>query len=68
MKILLRAGLVRAKRIKQWTFDKRDEAGIKKVKRMIVKRVWTGSTSVPNEGHRREREVLGKMNRASYRR
>ena len=68
MKILLRAGLVRAKRIKQWTFDKRDEAGIKKVKRMIVKRVWTGSTSVPKEGHRREREVLERMNRASYRR
>ncbi len=39
MKILLRAGLVRAKRIKQWTFDKRDEASIKKVKRMIVERV-----------------------------
>jgi DNA-binding transcriptional ArsR family regulator len=39
MKILLRAGLVRAKRIKQWTFYKRDEASIKKVKRMIVERV-----------------------------
>jgi hypothetical protein len=30
---------VRAKPIKQWTFYKRDETGIKKVKRMIVKRV-----------------------------
>jgi len=39
MKILLRAGLVRAKRIKQWTFYKRDEASIKRVKRMIVERV-----------------------------
>ena len=39
MKILLRAGLVRAKRIKQWTFYKRDEPGIKKLKKMIVARV-----------------------------
>ncbi|HKV62113.1 MAG TPA: helix-turn-helix domain-containing protein [Candidatus Acidoferrum sp.] len=39
MKILLRAGLVRAKRIKQWTFYKRDEASIKKVKQLIVERV-----------------------------
>jgi ArsR family transcriptional regulator len=39
MKILLRAGLVRAKRIKQWTFYKRDEAKIKKVKRTIVELV-----------------------------
>jgi hypothetical protein len=29
----------RAKRIKQWTFYKRDEASIKKVKQMIVERV-----------------------------
>src|SRR6266576_2597716 len=39
MKILLRAGLVRAKRIKQWTFYQRDEASIKKVKQIIVRRV-----------------------------
>lgn len=39
MKILLRAGLVRAKRIKQWTFYRRDEAKIEKVKRTIVERV-----------------------------
>jgi DNA-binding transcriptional ArsR family regulator len=39
MKILLEAGLVRAKRIKQWTFYKRDQANIVKVKRAIVARV-----------------------------
>jgi DNA-binding transcriptional ArsR family regulator len=39
LKILLRAGLVRAKRIKQWTFYKRDAARIKKLKRAIVDRV-----------------------------
>jgi len=39
MKILLQARLVRAKRIKQWTFYKRDEASIKKLKQTIVERV-----------------------------
>src|ERR1700741_5214126 len=39
MKILLRAGLVRAKRIKQWTFYKRDAANIRKIKQAIVDRV-----------------------------
>ena len=39
MKILLRAGLVRAKRIKQWTFYKRDESNIRKIKQAIVDRV-----------------------------
>jgi len=39
MKILLRAGLVRAKRIKQWTFYKRDETSIRKMKRMIMESV-----------------------------
>ena len=39
MKILLEAGLVRAKRIKQWTFYKRDEAEIRRLKRAIVERV-----------------------------
>jgi ArsR family transcriptional regulator len=39
LKILLQAGLVRAKRIKQWTFYKRDEEKIKKVKQSIVARV-----------------------------
>ncbi|MGH9762314.1 MAG: ArsR/SmtB family transcription factor [Blastocatellia bacterium] len=36
LQILARAGLVRSKRIKQWTFYKRDEAAIKKIKKMIV--------------------------------
>jgi DNA-binding transcriptional ArsR family regulator len=36
LNILLRAGFLRAKRIKQWTFYKRDEAEIRKIKRGIV--------------------------------
>jgi DNA-binding transcriptional ArsR family regulator len=39
MKILLQAGLVRAKRIKQWTFYKRDEASIRKFKRALASQV-----------------------------
>jgi ArsR family transcriptional regulator len=39
MKILLRAGLVRAKRIKQWTFYKRDEGEIRKFKREGLGRI-----------------------------
>lgn len=39
LKVLAQAGLVRAKRIKQWTFYKRDEARIKEIKKMIVARV-----------------------------
>jgi len=39
MKILLQAGLVRAKRIKQWTFYKRDKSEIKKLKKLITARV-----------------------------
>ncbi len=39
LKILLQAGLVCGKRIKQWTFYKRDEAGIRKIKKMILARV-----------------------------
>lgn len=35
LKILSQAGLIRGKRIKQWTFYKRDEAGIKELKKMI---------------------------------
>jgi DNA-binding transcriptional ArsR family regulator len=35
LKILQHAGLVRAKRIKQWTFYKRDEARIRKIKKCI---------------------------------
>jgi DNA-binding transcriptional ArsR family regulator len=36
LKILLQAGLLRAKRIKQWTFYKRDPGKIKKAKRLIA--------------------------------
>jgi DNA-binding transcriptional ArsR family regulator len=35
LRILVQAGLVRAKRIKQWTFYKRDEARIAEVKRQF---------------------------------
>jgi len=36
LKILQQAGLVRAKRIKQWTFYRRDEARIKRIKKIIA--------------------------------
>jgi DNA-binding transcriptional ArsR family regulator len=39
MKFLLQAGVVRAKLIKQWTFYKRDEAGIRKFKQRILARI-----------------------------
>ena len=35
LKILVSAGLIRGKRIKQWTFYRRDEAGIRKMKRLF---------------------------------
>ena len=35
MRILVDAGLVRAKRIKQWTFFKRDEPEIRRVKNLL---------------------------------
>jgi DNA-binding transcriptional ArsR family regulator len=35
MRILVEAGLVRARRIKQWTFYKRDEAEIRQVKNLL---------------------------------
>ncbi len=35
MKILVNAGLVRAKSIKQWTFYRRDERGIARARRLI---------------------------------
>jgi DNA-binding transcriptional ArsR family regulator len=35
MRILVRVGLVRAKKIKQWTFYKRDEARVLEVKQLI---------------------------------
>jgi ArsR family transcriptional regulator len=39
LKILAQAGLLRAKRIKQWTFYRRDEAKIRAVKEAIGKTV-----------------------------
>src|SRR5689334_19104841 len=36
LKILSRAGLVRPKRIKQWTFYKRDENRIREIKKAIL--------------------------------
>jgi DNA-binding transcriptional ArsR family regulator len=35
LKILARAGLIRGKRVKQWTFYKRDERKIEQVKKAI---------------------------------
>jgi DNA-binding transcriptional ArsR family regulator len=35
LKILAHAGLIRGKRIKQWTFYKRDEATIRKLKSLV---------------------------------
>src|SRR5579864_2816512 len=37
LKILAQAGLLRSKRIKQWTFYKRDESRIREMKRAILK-------------------------------
>jgi len=39
LKVLAQAGLVRAKRIKQWTFYKRDEACIRTLKKDVLARV-----------------------------
>jgi DNA-binding transcriptional ArsR family regulator len=39
LRVLVQAGLVRSKRIKQWTFYKRDEGRIKAMKRMILRGV-----------------------------
>ena len=36
LNILSRAGLIRGKRLKQWTFYKRDEAEIKRIKKTVV--------------------------------
>jgi ArsR family transcriptional regulator len=36
LKVLSRAGLLRSKRIKQWTFYRRDEARIRELKRTIL--------------------------------
>jgi DNA-binding transcriptional ArsR family regulator len=37
LKILSQAGLIRGKRIKQWTFYQRDETGIRQIKKLLVK-------------------------------
>jgi len=39
LKILSHAGLVRGKRIKQWTFYRRNEAGIKQFRKMIREKI-----------------------------
>ncbi len=39
LKILAAAGLIRGKRIKQWTFYKRDERELKRMKKLILERV-----------------------------
>lgn len=39
MRVLCQAGLVRVKRIKQWTFYRRDEPRIDEIKRGIAKQV-----------------------------
>ena len=39
LKILSQAGLIRGKRIKQWTFYKRDESTIRKIKETIFTNV-----------------------------
>jgi len=37
LKILAQAGLIRGKRIKKWTFYKRNERGIRKVKSVLTR-------------------------------
>ena len=37
LKILSQAGLIRGKRIKQWTFYQRDETGIRQIKKLLSK-------------------------------
>lgn len=39
LKILSQAGFLRARRIKQWTFYKRDEAAIKRIKKLITAKI-----------------------------
>ena len=36
LKVLSQAGLLKSKRVKQWTFYKRDEARIKEIKKAIM--------------------------------
>ena len=39
LKVLSRAGLIRPKRIKQWTFYKRDESRIREFKRALAQQI-----------------------------
>ena len=39
LRILAQAGLVRGKRIKKWTFYRRDEPGIKRLKSLVMSKV-----------------------------
>jgi len=39
LKILASAGLIRGKRIKQWTFYRRDEAGLQAFKKVVLSRL-----------------------------
>jgi DNA-binding transcriptional ArsR family regulator len=39
MRVLTRAGLVRGKRIKQWTFYRRDERRIRELKRELLRAI-----------------------------
>jgi DNA-binding transcriptional ArsR family regulator len=39
LKILSQAGLLKSKRVKQWTFYKRDDVQIAKVKRAIIAKI-----------------------------
>jgi DNA-binding transcriptional ArsR family regulator len=39
LNILVRSGLLRGKRLKQWIFYQRDEAQIKRIKRTLLSRV-----------------------------
>ena len=39
LKVLTEGGLIRGKRIKQWMFYKRDEAAIRKLKRLVASRI-----------------------------
>lgn len=39
LKILSQAGFLQSKRIRQWTFYKRDETAIKKIKKLINARI-----------------------------
>jgi len=39
LKILAQAGLIRGKRIKQWTFYRRDESRIREIKRTVLAKI-----------------------------